>query len=87
MLVATILSGLVALWLGARRRGDLIRFVPYPVVGGFLAGTGWLLFEGDLRRRRGSPFFNRVGDLVGATPVQHWAPALAFGVLLLIATG
>jgi SulP family sulfate permease len=87
MLVATILCGLVALWLGARRRGDLIRFIPYPVVGGFLAGTGWLLFEGGIYvAAGGSPFFNRVGDLVGAIPVQHWAPALAFGVILLVAS-
>ena len=28
--------------------GKLIRFVPYPVVGGFLAGTGWLLFKGGI---------------------------------------
>ena len=51
IMVVMVLCGVVFLWLGSRRRGDLIRFVPYPVVGGFLAGTGWLLFKGgDLRR-------------------------------------
>ena len=86
IMVATILTGLVALWLGARRRGDLIRFVPYPVVGGFIAGTGWLLAKaGVYVAAGGSPFYNKLGDLIGATPVQHWAPALAFGVVLLIA--
>ena len=86
IMVATVLTGLVALWLGARRRGDLIRFVPYPVVGGFIAGTGWLLAKaGVYVAAGGSPFYNKLGDLIGATPVQHWAPALAFGVGLLIA--
>jgi SulP family sulfate permease len=86
IMVATVLTGLVALWLGARRRGDLIRFVPYPVVGGFIAGTGWLLAKaGVYVAAGGSPFYNKLGDLIGATPVQHWAPALAFGVVLLIA--
>ncbi len=47
-MVAMVLCGVVFLWLGSRRRGDLIRFVPYPVVGGFLAGTGWLLFKGGI---------------------------------------
>ena len=49
-LVVTVLCGVSFLVLGWRRWGSLIRFVPYPVVGGFLAGTGWLLFtERDLR--------------------------------------
>ncbi|MGH2680022.1 MAG: hypothetical protein ACRDG8_05990, partial [Actinomycetota bacterium] len=48
ILVTMVLCGVVFLWLGSRRRGDLIRFVPYPVVGGFLAGTGWLLFKGGI---------------------------------------
>ena len=48
ILVAMVLCGVVFWWLGSRRRGDLIRFVPYPVVGGFLAGTGWLLFKGGV---------------------------------------
>ena len=87
ILVATVVCGLLALWLGSRRRGDLIRFVPYPVVGGFLAGMGWLLVEGGIYLAAGgSLFYNEVGDLIGATPATRWAPALAFGVLLLIGT-
>jgi sulfate permease, SulP family len=86
ILVATVLCGLVAIWLGARRRGDLIRFVPYPVVGGFLAGAGWLLVKGGIYAAAGgSPFYDKLGDLVGAEPIRRWAPALAFGTLMLIA--
>ena len=43
-LVVTVLCGILFLVIGRFRLGGLIRFVPYPVVGGFLAGTGWLLF-------------------------------------------
>ena len=39
----TVLCGILFLVIGRFRLGGLIRFVPYPVVGGFLAGTGWLL--------------------------------------------
>lgn len=54
-LVGTVIAAIVAttgltgltLWgLGALRLGKLVRFVPYPVIGGFLAGTGWLLVVG-----------------------------------------
>src|SRR5436305_1468021 len=41
-MLATIATGLVLLLLGFFRLGSLIRFVPFPVIGGFLAGTGWL---------------------------------------------
>jgi SulP family sulfate permease len=86
IVVVMVLSGVVFWWLGSRRRGDLIRFVPYPVVGGFLAGTGWLLFKGGVYvASRVSPFFNPLSDLLAASALQRWLPALAFGVILLIA--
>jgi SulP family sulfate permease len=85
IMVAMVLCGVVLLWLGSRRRGDLIRFVPYPVVGGFLAGTGWLLFKGGVYvASRVSPFFNPLSDLFAASALQRWLPAFAFGVILLV---
>ncbi len=84
--VVVILCGVVFLSLGSRRRGDLIRFVPYPVVGGFLAGTGWLLFKGGVYVASGvSPFFKPLSDLGAAEALRRWLPALAFGVILLLA--
>ncbi len=44
--IATIAAGTVMLLLGLFRLGDLVRFVPRPVIGGFLGGTGWLLVVG-----------------------------------------
>jgi SulP family sulfate permease len=86
IMVTMVLCGVVFLSLGSRRRGDLIRFVPYPVVGGFLAGTGWLLFKGGIHvASRVSPFFKPLIDLLAASALQRWLPALAFGVILLVA--
>lgn len=44
--VATLLTGLALFMLGWWRLGKLVRFVPYPVVAGFLAATGWLMLSG-----------------------------------------
>ncbi len=86
ILVATVLCGVVFWRLGSRRRGDLIRFVPYPVAGGFLAGTGWLLLKGGIYvSSRVSPLFTPLGDLLESAALQRWLPALAFGVFLLLA--
>ena len=85
VMVATVVCGVVLLVLGTRRRGDLIRFVPYPVVGGFLAGMGWLLVRGGLFAASGvSSYFTPLSDLLETSASQRLLPALAFGVILLI---
>jgi SulP family sulfate permease len=46
---ATVMSGALLYGLGACRWGSYLRFVPYFVVGGFLAATGWFLIVGGIR--------------------------------------
>lgn len=36
--LTTMLTGLMTFLLGALKLGNLIRYIPYPVIGGFLAG-------------------------------------------------
>ena len=85
-LVVTVLSGVTFLALGTFRLGNLVRFVPYPVVGGFLAGTGWLLLKGGIYVASGvSPYFISIGDLMEFSLLQLWLPAFAFGAILLLA--
>jgi sulfate permease, SulP family len=67
-LVVTLLTGVAFLALGTFRLGNLVRFVPYPVVGGFLAGTGWLLFKGGVGVAAGiQPYMRTVEFLIGST--------------------
>src|SRR5690606_22305407 len=47
-MLATVATGIVLLFLGWFRLGRLIRYVPFPVIAGFLAGTGWLIMMGGL---------------------------------------
>jgi SulP family sulfate permease len=85
-LVVTVLCGILFLVIGRFRLGGLIRFVPYPVVGGFLAGTGWLLFKGGIYVSTGTILHLRtVPAMIREYQLVHWVPALAFGVILLIA--
>ncbi len=46
--ISTVLTGLLLFGLGALRLGAWLRFVPYPVIGGFLAASGWLLITGGI---------------------------------------
>ena len=49
MSLATALTGLLLCVLGFTHAGRAIRFVPYPVIGGFLGATGWLLVTGAIQ--------------------------------------
>ena len=44
--ITSILTGIFFLLLGRFNASGFVRYIPYPVVGGFLAGTGWLLSLG-----------------------------------------
>jgi sulfate permease, SulP family len=46
MALSSILVGILLCGLGLARAGRAIRFVPYPVIGGFLGATGWLMVSG-----------------------------------------
>jgi sulfate permease, SulP family len=92
-LVVTVSCGVIFLVLGTFRLGNLVRFIPYPVVGGFLAGTGWLLFKGGITIASGVEVRFSTFEFLKSTfhlltsPVtlKRWLPALAFGVILYLA--
>jgi SulP family sulfate permease len=85
-LVVTLSCGAIFFVLGTFRLGNLVRFIPYPVVGGFLAGTGWLLFKGGIYIASGVELHFRTFDLlVSPVTLKRWVPALAFGVILYLA--
>ncbi len=46
--LTTLATGVFMFTLGAARLGRMIRYVPFPVFGGFLAITGWYLLSGGL---------------------------------------
>jgi SulP family sulfate permease len=49
VVLATALTGILLVVLGLVRAGIAIRFIPYPVIGGFLSATGWLMVSGAVR--------------------------------------
>jgi SulP family sulfate permease len=47
--LTTALTGLLLCVLGFTHAGRAIRFVPFPVIGGFLGATGWLMIMGAMQ--------------------------------------
>ena len=79
------LVGAVLFWLVGRfRLAVLAQYVPYPVVAGFLAATGWLLVKGSVGVMSGVTF--DLGDLGSLRPVfDLLLPGVAFAIVLLVA--
>jgi SulP family sulfate permease len=85
--VSSVLSGAILMLLGALKLGGLVRFIPYPVVGGFLAGTGWLLAKGSIEVMTGiTPTLDTLGDLVASDAMVKIVPGVALGVALVAST-
>jgi SulP family sulfate permease len=67
--------------LGLLGLGKIVRFVPYPVVGGFLAGVGWLLVRGAFTVLSAIPLrLDTVSALFASGAPVRWIPGLAFGL-------
>lgn len=80
--VASLAVGAAWWLLGARRWGDVIRYIPYPVIGGFLGSVGWLMVSGGLGVASGTGFGFRAAAHWVATADLRVASGLAIGALL-----
>jgi SulP family sulfate permease len=82
--LTSVLTGLFLLVLGQFKVGELIRYMPYPVVGGFLAGTGWLLVEGAIQVMTDVPInISNLTFLFEPNNLIRWLPGFIFAILLL----
>jgi SulP family sulfate permease len=82
---ATVMSGALLYGLGLCRWGSYFRFVPYPVIGGFLAATGWFLIAGGVRMTTGRTLsFSGLGATWTMIDVAKLAAAAAVLLTLLV---
>jgi len=83
--LSTILTGVFFFVFGQFKLGNLIRFIPYPIIAGFLAGTGLLLVLGALSVLI-EPFSGIVDLplLLEKELLIEWVPSFIFSVLLLV---
>lgn len=79
IIVTTVFTGLFFMLLGWFRLGGLVRFLPYPVMGGFLAGTGWLLVTGGIGVMAGT---TGLQALMAPELLLRWLPGVLLGVLM-----
>ncbi|MFQ3617379.1 MAG: SulP family inorganic anion transporter [Cyanobacteriota bacterium] len=86
MAIATtsLLTGAICFLLGAYRLGNLTRFAPYPVIGGFLSGTGYLIAQSGFSLLSDRFFsLSELDILLQPQFLIRWVPGVVFGLILL----
>ena len=81
--LTTLLSGLFLLGTGVFKLGELVRYIPYPVVGGFIAGTGWLLVQGSIGTMADYTLtIANIPNLLQPEQVTLWLPGVLIALVL-----
>jgi SulP family sulfate permease len=81
--LTTIATGIVLCCFGITRMGRAIRYVPYPVVGGFLGATGCLILFGAVRVITGHRLqFSTLDQFANHLTLYELAAASAMALIL-----
>ena len=83
--LTSVLVGFFFYILGKFKLGKLVRFIPFPVVGGFLAGTGLLIVQFSFSMMTDiDPTINNLPTYFTSEMLIRWVPGAVFAVALLI---
>ncbi|MDR3442673.1 MAG: SulP family inorganic anion transporter [Legionella sp.] len=93
--IATLLAGGMLVLMGLTKFGNVIKFIPDPVIVGFTAGIGIIIFVGEWKDFFGlsvslpldAPFYQKIHALFMALPHLNWATTgmgmMSLGLILL----
>ena len=85
IMISTIFTGIVSLTMGYLKIGDLIRYVPYPVIGGYFAGLALLFYKSSFPLMSDINLtLSNLTLLLQPNIIILWLPGLVFGLALLL---
>jgi SulP family sulfate permease len=79
LFLVALLSSLIQLSFGVMRLGELIKYMPYPVVSGYLSGVGLIMVLGQLPKWLALPKEMNVWQWLSAPQLWQW-PSLLMGL-------
>jgi sulfate permease, SulP family len=85
IILNSVVVGIIFFLLGQFKLGGFVRFIPYPVVGGFLAGTGALLVQGALHSVSGLDFHHlTLSAFFQPIVLLQLIPAILFAIAMFV---
>ena len=83
LILSSVTTGLMFLAIGHFRRADLFRLVPYPLMGGFFAGTGWVVTLAAFSMMGGATLdWQTIPRFLDTGTLWKWVPGAAYGLAL-----
>ncbi|HAV78660.1 MAG TPA: sodium-independent anion transporter, partial [Anaerolineae bacterium] len=84
IILCSLFTGAAFFLIGQFNLGNMVRYIPYPVVGGFLAGTGWLLTSGAIEVMTGQSLgMETLSLLFQSGMLIRWLPGAIFAIIVL----
>lgn len=82
--LASFMAGVILVGMGLLKLGNVIKFIPDPVIVGFTSGIGVIIFVGEwkdffglsLTQALDAPFYQKFGQLLQALPQLNWPTTL-----------
>ncbi|MCZ0935377.1 MAG: SulP family inorganic anion transporter [Gemmatimonadetes bacterium] len=85
LVIGAVSTGVCFLLIGRYRLANLVRFVPYPVAGGFVTGIGLAVCLSAMSMMGADPDWRAIPALVQPSELWKWSPGAAFGIVLYLA--
>lgn len=65
LIIATFMAGILLIGMGLARLGNLLKFIPYPLIVGFTSGIAVIIFSSQIKDFFGLPIENVPADFIG----------------------
>ena len=82
LMIGAVATGLCFLLIGRFRLANLVRFIPYSVAGGFVAGIGGAVCLAAMSLMGADTDWRAIPALVEPAALGRWGPGAAFGIAL-----
>ena len=85
LIISAVATGACCLLIGRFRLANLVRFIPYPVTGGFVAGIGGIVCLAAMSLMGAEPDWRTIPALLEPSVLWKWTPGAAYGIALYLA--
>ena len=82
LILSAMATGVCCLVIGHFRLANMVRFIPYPVAGGFVAGIGGAVCLAAMSMMGAEPDWRTIPALLEPAALWKWSPGAAFGISL-----